>query len=120
VFVTFTWSRSWHSNVGADVAQRNWTPVRGLVGCLHYDTPNESDHLNEITQPWAQALKQLLGVIGVSFIFPRATTLLPPRPPNDVSNPSCATQYDDTGGQRAVEEDGVGCEQLRQKEHVQL
>ena len=36
--ITFTRSRSGHSNDGAHVEQKNWTHVRELVGYLHYDT----------------------------------------------------------------------------------
>ena len=36
--ITFTRSRSGHSNDGAHVEQKNWTHVRGLVGYLRYDT----------------------------------------------------------------------------------
>ena len=48
--ITFTRSRSGHSNDGAHVEQKNWTHVRGLVGYLRYDTAEELDLLNEI---WA-------------------------------------------------------------------
>jgi len=46
--ITFTRSRSGHSNDGAHVEQKNWTHVRELVGYLRYDTPTELALLNEI------------------------------------------------------------------------
>ena len=46
--ITFTRSRSGHSNDGAHVEQKNWTHVRELVGYLRYDTPTELGKLNEI------------------------------------------------------------------------
>jgi hypothetical protein len=46
--ITFTRSRSGHSNDGAHVEQKNWTHVRELVGYLRYDTPAELALLNEI------------------------------------------------------------------------
>ncbi|WP_199184369.1 DDE-type integrase/transposase/recombinase [Cryobacterium sp. Y62] len=46
--ITFTRSRSQHSNDGAHVEQKNWTHVRELVGYLRYDTPSELAKLNEI------------------------------------------------------------------------
>lgn len=46
--ITFTRSRSSHSNDGAHVEQKNWTHVRELVGYLRYDTPAELALLNEI------------------------------------------------------------------------
>jgi len=46
--ITFTRSRSQHSNDGAHVEQKNWTHVRELVGYLRYDTASELAKLNEI------------------------------------------------------------------------
>jgi len=46
--ITFTRSRSGHSNDGAHVEQKNWTHVRELVGYLRYDTLAELALLNEI------------------------------------------------------------------------
>lgn len=46
--ITFTRSRSQHSNDGAHVEQKNWTHVRELVGYLRYDTASELATLNKI------------------------------------------------------------------------
>ena len=46
--ITFTRSRSGHSNDGAHVEQKNWTHVRELVGYHRYDSPAELTLLNEI------------------------------------------------------------------------
>ncbi len=46
--ITFTRSRSGHSNDGAHVEQKNWTHVRELIGYLRYDSPAELALLNEI------------------------------------------------------------------------
>jgi len=46
--ITFTRSTAGHSNDGAHVEQKNWTHVGELVGYLRYDTPTESEKINEI------------------------------------------------------------------------
>ena len=46
--ITFTRSRSQHSNDGAHVEQKNWTHVRELVGYLRSDTTSELATLNKI------------------------------------------------------------------------
>jgi hypothetical protein len=46
--ITFTRSRSGHSNDGAHVEQKNRTNVRELVGYLRYDTDTELEKLNQI------------------------------------------------------------------------
>lgn len=42
------WSRSNNKNGGAQIEQKNWTQVRGLVGYLRFDTDQELALLKKI------------------------------------------------------------------------
>ncbi|MGB3410982.1 MAG: transposase family protein [Microthrixaceae bacterium] len=46
--ITFTRGRPGNKDDGCYVEQKNWTHVRGLVGYMRYDTPEELEILNEI------------------------------------------------------------------------